>query len=119
MRGDELGTHKALRVDNGWANRHSHVTGVEAAHMNRSTCLAVVGALLPSLGGTRLSVCVSSYGGRAVCGWCPLKAETGVRFPLGAPAISSAYPLSRAARPALLQLFSNGQFAKKVENNIV
>ena len=86
------------------------MTGVEAAHMNRSTCLAVVGALLSSLGGTRLSVCVSSYGGRAVCGWCPLKAETGVQFPLGAPVISSTYLLSRAARPALLQLFSNTQW---------
>jgi hypothetical protein len=47
------------------------------------------------------------------CGLSPLKAETGVRFPLGAPAISSAYLLSRAACPALLQLFSNGQFGKK------
>ena len=37
----------------------------------------------------------------------PLKAETGVRFPLGAPANSNTYDLCCAAPPTLLQLFSN------------
>ena len=38
---------------------------------------------------------------------CSLKAETGVRFPSGAPVFSSTWLISRAFRAALLQLFSN------------